>query len=85
MHNYHDEYKSFPPAYIADENGKPLRMLGAHNDLTSLMVAQERLRAEVAERKRAEEALVVEKERAEVTLHSIGDAVITTNAEGVVG
>ena len=22
LHNYHDEYKSFPPAYIADESGK---------------------------------------------------------------
>ena len=24
MHNYHDVYKGFPAAYIADENGKPL-------------------------------------------------------------
>jgi hypothetical protein len=24
LHNYHDVYKTFPPAYIADENGKPL-------------------------------------------------------------
>ena len=24
MHNYHDAYKSFPPAYIADENGTPM-------------------------------------------------------------
>jgi diguanylate cyclase (GGDEF)-like protein/PAS domain S-box-containing protein len=31
---------------------------------------------------RAEQALAREKERAEVTLHSIGDAVITTDAEG---
>ena len=23
LHNYHDAYGSFPPAYIADENGKP--------------------------------------------------------------
>jgi prepilin-type processing-associated H-X9-DG protein len=23
MHNYHDKYGCFPPAYIADENGKP--------------------------------------------------------------
>lgn len=23
MHSYHDTYKSFPPAYIADENGNP--------------------------------------------------------------
>lgn len=24
MHNYHDEYGSFPPAYIADEGGRPM-------------------------------------------------------------
>lgn len=24
MHNYHSAYGSFPPAYIADENGKPI-------------------------------------------------------------
>lgn len=24
LHNYHDEYGSFPPAYIADENGRPM-------------------------------------------------------------
>ena len=38
--------------------------------------------ANITERKRAEEALSDEKERAQVTLHSIGDAVITTDAEG---
>lgn len=39
---------------------------------------------EVTERKRAEQALFEEKERALVTLHSIGDAVITTDAAGKV-
>lgn len=24
LHNYHDTYGAFPPAYVADENGKPL-------------------------------------------------------------
>jgi prepilin-type processing-associated H-X9-DG protein len=24
MHNYHDAYQTFPPAYIADEDGKPM-------------------------------------------------------------
>ena len=24
LHNYHDDHGSFPPAYIADENGKPM-------------------------------------------------------------
>ncbi len=42
------------------------------------------LEREVAERMRAEQALFEEKERAQVTLHSIGDAVITTDAQGVV-
>jgi diguanylate cyclase (GGDEF)-like protein/PAS domain S-box-containing protein len=40
--------------------------------------------ANITERMRAEEALSDEKERAQVTLHSIGDAVITTDAKGVV-
>ena len=37
---------------------------------------------EVAERERAQRDLVNEKERIQVTLHSIGDAVITTNGTG---
>ncbi len=24
LHNYHDHYRCFPPAYIADENGRPM-------------------------------------------------------------
>jgi hypothetical protein len=24
MHNYHDQYGSFPPAYVADKNGRPM-------------------------------------------------------------
>ncbi len=39
---------------------------------------------DITERKRAEEALFEEKERAQVTLHSIGDAVITTDAHAIV-
>ncbi len=38
----------------------------------------------LAEQKRAEEALQSEKERAEVTLQSIGDAVITTDEDGLI-
>ena len=37
---------------------------------------------DITERKRSEEALFAEKERAQVTLRSIGDAVISTNAVG---
>lgn len=39
---------------------------------------------DISERKCAEDALFREKERAEVTLHCIGDAVITTDEHGVV-
>ncbi|HTU63360.1 MAG TPA: CHASE domain-containing protein, partial [Polyangiales bacterium] len=42
------------------------------------------LSEEVAQRVRIEKALHAEKERVEVTLHSIGDAVISTDAQGVV-
>jgi PAS domain S-box-containing protein len=42
------------------------------------------LRAEVAARKRAQEALFREKERAQITFASIADAVVTTDAEGKV-
>ena len=38
--------------------------------------------ANITERKRAEQAIFAEKERAQVTLQSIGDAVISTDAEG---
>ena len=39
---------------------------------------------DITERKRAETRIFEEKERAEVTLQSIGDGVITTDAEGKV-
>jgi diguanylate cyclase (GGDEF)-like protein/PAS domain S-box-containing protein len=38
--------------------------------------------ADITERKRAEQAVFAEKERAQVTLQSIGDAVISTDADG---
>jgi diguanylate cyclase (GGDEF)-like protein/PAS domain S-box-containing protein len=38
--------------------------------------------ADITERKRAEQAIFAEKERAQVTLQSIGDAVISTDGEG---
>lgn len=47
--------------------------------------ANEGLRLHLAERKRAEEALFEEKERAQATLESIGDAVIATDAAGCIG
>ena len=51
-----------------DSNKQPLRAVGTQIDLT--------------ERKQAETALFEEKERAQVTLHSIADGVITTDAQG---
>jgi len=55
------------------------------DNLTRLIPAIERELREARERsdrRRAEEALYQERERALITLHSIGDGVITTDAEG---
>jgi diguanylate cyclase (GGDEF)-like protein/PAS domain S-box-containing protein len=51
-----------------ESNGVPVRILSLVHDITL--------------RKHAEEALFVEKERAQVTLNSIGDAVICTDISG---
>src|SRR5690606_37502563 len=53
---------------VRDADGHPLYLEGTITDIT--------------ERKAAERALFREKERAQVTLQSIGDAVLTTDAEG---
>ncbi|MEM9402872.1 MAG: EAL domain-containing protein [Pseudomonadota bacterium] len=55
---------------VLDKNGRLLRLLGVEVDIT--------------ERKLYEEALFREKESAQITLQSIGDGVITTDADGVV-
>ena len=46
------------------------------------VVAYEGTIADITERKRVEQAIFEEKERAQVTLQSIGDGVITTNRDG---
>ena len=46
------------------------------------VVAYEGTMANISERKRAEQAMFAEKERAQVTLQSIGDAVIATDRDG---
>jgi diguanylate cyclase (GGDEF)-like protein/PAS domain S-box-containing protein len=51
-----------------DVTGTPVRILGINTDIT--------------ERKQADEALFAEKERAQVTLNSIGDAVVCTDTSG---
>ncbi len=53
---------------VVDDNGRLLRLLGVEVDIT--------------ERKLYEEALFREKESAQITLQSIGDGVITTDARG---
>ncbi len=46
------------------------------------LAGQRDLEAALAERRRAEDALLAEKERMQVTLASIGDAVLTTSTDG---
>jgi diguanylate cyclase (GGDEF)-like protein/PAS domain S-box-containing protein len=53
---------------VLDERGELVAIVGVGRD--------------ISERKAAEEALLHERERALITLHSIGDAVITTDAGG---
>ncbi|MDE2136702.1 MAG: PAS domain S-box protein [Gammaproteobacteria bacterium] len=58
------------------ENSRPMR------DATGLILGYEGTIVDITARKRAEQAVLAEKERAQVTLQSIGDAVIATDAEG---
>ena len=55
---------------VLDENGRPVAVVGVGRD--------------ISERKAVEQALAEEREKALVTLRSIGDAVITTDASGKV-
>ncbi len=58
------------------ENARAVR------DASDRIAGYEGTIANITERKRAEQAVFAEKERAQVTLQSIGDAVISTDAEG---
>jgi diguanylate cyclase (GGDEF)-like protein/PAS domain S-box-containing protein len=60
------------------ENSRTLR------DATGRIVGYEGTIVDITERKRAEQAVFAEKERAQVTLASIGDAVISTDAVGCI-
>ncbi|MGA8709054.1 MAG: EAL domain-containing protein [Steroidobacteraceae bacterium] len=51
-------------------------------DADNRVIAYEGTMANISERKRVEQAMFAEKERAQVTLQSIGDAVITTDRDG---
>lgn len=55
---------------ICDVTGNPIEMIGSWQDMT--------------DRKQMEQALFQEKELAQITLQSIGDAVITTDAAGLI-
>ena len=68
-------------------NGKQLVLLEnarAIRDSAGRTVGYEGTLNDITERKRAEQAVFEEKERAEVTLQSIGDAVISTDAAGLI-
>ena len=60
------------------ENARAVR------DASDRIVGYEGTIANITERKRAEQAVFAEKERAQVTLQSIGDAVISTDADGLI-
>lgn len=65
-------------AKLAIQGGAQDYLLAGHIDGYSLS----RAIRNVMERKMAEEALFIEKERAQITLNSIGDAVISTDIVG---
>src|SRR5687768_4932931 len=53
-------------------------------DATGKIIGASKIARDIGERKRAEQALHQERERLRVTLASIGDAIIVTDAAGVV-
>ena len=59
-----------------------LENVRAVRDAAGKITGYEGTIVDITERKRAEQAIFAEKERAQVTLQSIGDAVITTDAQG---
>jgi diguanylate cyclase (GGDEF)-like protein/PAS domain S-box-containing protein len=66
-------------------DGEPVVILEnarAVRDAANRITHYEGTIADITERKRAEQAVFAEKERAQVTLQSIGDAVISTDADG---
>ncbi len=63
-------------AVVALENSRGVR------DGSGRIVGYEGTVSDITERKRAEQAMYAEKDRAQVTLQSIGDAVISTDAAG---
>lgn len=71
----------FGTLHFFNSDPRTLEFSSTDRDIVRLMAAW--IGADIA-RQQAEEELVHEKERAQITLHSIGDAVITTSPEGMV-
>jgi PAS domain S-box-containing protein len=82
----HREFNDFPVEHDFPQVGVRTMLLNARQVVQEpdkpplILLAIE----DITERKQAEEALSEAKELNEVTLHSIGDAVITTDSEGVI-
>ena len=74
-----------PSSRSARRDGQPVAVLEnarAIRDANGEVIGYEGTFIDITERKRAEQAMFDEKERAQVTLQSIGDAVISTDAQG---
>ena len=94
---------------IRDRSGSPVRLLGAHNDLTQVKAAEdalrqsqvqleqrvkertaeltetnERLRAEIAERKRAKVALGASEERFRFMIENASDVIAIVDTDGII-
>lgn len=72
---------------LQDPHGKTLAMSyfkAAFTNVDGIEVGSIATLVDITDRKQAQEALMAEKERAEVTLASIGDGVITTDLRGYV-
>ncbi len=72
---------------IRRRDGQPVAVMEnarAVRDANGEVVGYEGTFIDITERKRAEQAIFAEKERAQVTLQSIGDAVISTDAQGLI-
>lgn len=72
---------------IRRRDGQPVAVLEnsrAVRNASGRVVGYEGTFVDITERKRAEQAIFAEKERAQVTLQSIGDAVISADAQGCI-
>jgi diguanylate cyclase (GGDEF)-like protein/PAS domain S-box-containing protein len=65
-----------------DEAGNALRLTGSVQDITARIAIEAELTEKAAESNRLGEALAAQNELLEVTLKSIGDAVVCTDVEG---